>query len=74
MDEIEQKELKGEVLPYEKQLIPQYEEIKLEFREALEDHAAGEYLPNSKLVAGAKTATKIESEDVSKSTAKGASD
>ena len=26
------------VLPYEKQLIPHYEEIKLEFKEALEDH------------------------------------
>ena len=29
------------VLPYEKQLIPHYEEIKLEFKEALEDHNAG---------------------------------
>ena len=27
--------------PYEKQLIPHYEEIKLEFKEALEDHNAG---------------------------------
>ena len=26
--------------PWEKQLIPQYEEIKLEFKEALEDHNA----------------------------------
>ena len=26
---------------YEKQLIPHYEEIKLEFKEALEDHNAG---------------------------------
>lgn len=28
-------------MPYEKQLIPHYEEIKLEFKEALEDHNAG---------------------------------
>ena len=41
--DIEARELKGEVLPYEKALIPQYEEIKLEFREALEDHGAGIY-------------------------------
>ena len=31
----------GKVMPWEKQLIPQYEEIKLEFKEALEDHNAG---------------------------------
>ena len=31
---------KGIILPHEKQLIPHYEEIKLEFKEALEDHDA----------------------------------
>ena len=31
----------GKVMPWERQLIPQYEEIKLEFKEALEDHNAG---------------------------------
>lgn len=31
---------KGMVLPHEKQLIPHYEEIKLEFKETLEEHGA----------------------------------
>ena len=41
ISDLEARELQGEVLPYEKALIPQFEEIKLEFREALEDHGAG---------------------------------
>jgi len=41
MDHLEACEKRGMVLPYEKQLIPHYEEIKLEFKEALEDHNAG---------------------------------
>jgi len=28
-------------MPHEKMLIPHFEEIKLEFKEALEDHQAG---------------------------------
>ena len=46
MERLEACEKKGMVLPYEKQLIPHYEEIKLEFKEALEDHNAGK-LPSN---------------------------
>ena len=73
IEEIEQRELKGDVLPYEKQLIPQYEEIKLEFREALEDHSAGAYVEVSESYVG-KKATKDKIEDVSRSTTKGQND
>jgi len=36
-EDLEARETKGEIMPYEKQLIPQFAEIMLEFREALED-------------------------------------
>ena len=36
----QQQQLSTLLPPWEKQLIPQYEEIKLEFKEALEDHNA----------------------------------
>lgn len=39
---------KGMLVPYEKQLIPHFEEIKLEFKEALEDHQAAK-LPSTML-------------------------
>jgi len=71
---IELKELRGEVLPYEKQLIPQYEEIKLEFKEALEDHGAGEYTGVDPKQAAFTVATKVDTDDVSRSTTKGQSD
>ena len=74
VEEIEQKELRGEVLPYEKQLIPQYEEIKLEFREALEDHSAGTYVARESSRATGSRATRDQIEDVSRSTAKGQND
>lgn len=35
---------KGIVLPYEKTLIPQYQEIQLEFQEALDDFGVGTIL------------------------------
>ena len=75
VNELEDRELRGEVLPYEKQLIPQYEEIRLEFHEALEDHGAGIYNANgpNKASSGSKSA-RVEIEDVSRSTANEKSD
>jgi hypothetical protein len=37
-EELLSREKAGEVMPYERQLIPHLEEIKLEFKEALDDH------------------------------------
>ena len=41
LDLYESMQKQGRILPWEKQLIPQFEEIILEFKEALEDHVAG---------------------------------
>ena len=49
MADLERREHLGEVMPYERALIPHLEEINLEFREAFEDHNAGEVPPSTDL-------------------------
>ena len=68
ISDLEARELKGEVLPFEKALIPQYAEIRLEFREALEDHGAGVFTESSVMNASAE---KEANGDVSISATKG---
>lgn len=48
------REKKGEVMPYELMLIPQFEEIKLEFREAFEDNYGAFASDNLSFLVGPK--------------------
>ena len=42
-EDLARREHLGEVMPYERALIPHLDEIRLEFRDAIDDHGAGHY-------------------------------
>lgn len=63
-EDLQTKEKAGEVMPYEQLLIPNLEEIKLEFREAIEDHI-GAFNPDDFLfMKGSDKPAQIEREEV----------